>query len=153
MDRHDLVVSYSDGEGAKAGFGIAVWSSRCPNGPLAAFCEIPQSVRNLWDRRAGKEEYNDIFLIEAIGPLSILQTFPNIVKKSLWLHFIDNVAAQHSLIKGSSSIKSGDIVIGETWRRIQQLNAYAYFERVMSGSNPVDGLGRRRSSGPWKRVL
>ena len=101
-------------------------------------------MRNLWDRRAGKEEYNDIFLIEAIGPLSILETFANIVKDSLWLHFIDNVAAEHSLIKGSSSITSGDVVIGETWRRIQQLNAYAYFDRVMSESNPVDGLSRGR---------
>ena len=153
MEELDVVVSYSDGEGAKAGLGIAVWSSRCPDGPLAAFCEIPQSVRNLWDRRVGKEEYNDIFLIEAIGPLSILETYPNIVKNSLWLHFIDNVAAEHSLIKGSSSISSGDVVIGETWKRIQKLNAYAYFDRVMSESNPVDGLSRGRSSGPWKQVL
>ena len=152
MERLDLVVSYSDGEGAKAGLGIAVWSSRCPNGPLAAFCEIPQSVRNLWDRRAGKEEYNDIFLIEAIGPPSILETFPNIVKNSLWLHFIDNVAAEHSLIKGSSSIPSGDVVIAETWRRIQKLNTYAYFDRFMSESNPVDGLSRGRSIGPWRQV-
>ena len=83
MEKLDLVVSYSDGEGAKAGPGIAVWSSRCPDGLLAAFCETPQSVRNLWDRRAGKEEYNDTFLIEAIGPLSVLETFPKIDKDSL----------------------------------------------------------------------
>lgn len=149
----NLVVSYSDGEGARAGLGIAVWSARCPDGPLAAFCEIPVAIRNLWDRQAGLDEYNDIFLIEAIGPLAILETFPKIVKNSLWLHFIDNVAAQHSLIKGSSSIMSGDIVIGETWKRIQKLNAYAYFDRVMSESNPVDGLSRGRPCGPWKQVL
>ena len=59
----NLVVSYSDGGGAQAGLGIVVWSSRCPDGPLVAFCEILQYMRNLWDRRAGREEYNDIFLI------------------------------------------------------------------------------------------
>ena len=71
----------------------------------------------------------------------------------MWLHFIDNVAAEHSLIKGSSSITSGGVVVGETWDRIQKLNVYAFFDRVMSGSNPVDGLSRRRPHGPWKQVL
>ena len=120
---------------------------------MAAFCEFPKEVRDLWDRRVGLEEYNDIFLIEAIGPLAILETFPNIVKGSLWLHFIDNVASQHSLIKGSSSISSGDVVVGATWQKIQKLDVYAYFDRVESEANPVDGLSRGRTHGPWQRVL
>ena len=70
----DMVVSYSDGEGARAGLGIAVWSKRCPNGPLAAFCEIPRNIRELWGRRRGEDEFNDIYCIEAIGPLAILET-------------------------------------------------------------------------------
>ena len=69
------------------------------------------------------------------------------------MHFIDNIAAEHSLIKGSSSILSGDVVIGEAWRRIQRLNAYAYFDRVASEPTPVDGLSRGRPSGPWQQVL
>ena len=117
-----MVVSYSDEEGAKAGLGIAVWSTRCPDAPLAAFREIPKEVRDLWDRRAGLEAYIDIFLIEAIAPLAILETFPKIVNGSLWLHFIDNVASQHSLIKGSLSVSSGDVVVGATWQRIQKLS-------------------------------
>ena len=47
----ETVISYSDGEGAKAGLGIAVWSARCPAGPFAAFCEIPDRIRDLCDRR------------------------------------------------------------------------------------------------------
>ena len=93
------------------------------------------------------------FLIEAIGPLAILTTFPKILKGSLWLHYIDNVASEYSLVKGSSSIRSGDIVVGETWRMIQKLGIYAYFDRVASESNPVDGLSRGRSEGPWQRVV
>ena len=121
--------------------------------PFAAFTRVPDEIHRLWARRAGAGAYHDIFLIEAIGPLAILETFPKKVQDSLWLHFIDNVAAEHSLIKGSSSITSGDVVIGETWRRIHQLNVYAYFDRVMSESNPVDGLSRKRPDGSWKQVL
>jgi hypothetical protein len=85
--------------------------------------------------------------------LALLQTFPKILKNSLWLHFIDNEAAQHSLVKGSSSIACGDVVVGETWKRIQQLGIYPYFDRVESKANPVDGLSRGRSDGPWERVI
>ena len=80
--------------------------------------------------------------------MAILTTLPKILKGSLWLHYIDNVAAEYSLVKGSSSIQSGDVVVGETWRGIQRLNIYAYFDRVASESNLVDGLGRERSAGP-----
>ena len=80
-------------------------------------------------------------------------TFPNYVKDALWLHFIDNVAAEYALVKGSSSIRSGDVVVGETWRRIQKLNAAPYFDRVASESNPVDGLSRGRREGPWQRII
>ena len=69
------------------------------------------------------------------------------------MHYIDNVAAQYSLIKGSSSISCGDVVVGETWRRIQRLGVHAYFDRVELKANPVDGLSRGRSDGPWQQVL
>ena len=153
LDAMDVAVSYSDGEGDKAGLGVAVWSARCPGAPLAAFCEIPESIRRLWDsQREAEAQSSDIFLIEAIGPLVLLQTYPNILKNSLWLHFIDNEAAQHSLVKGSSSIACGDVVVGETWRKIQRLGIYPYFDRVESKANPVDGLSRGRAVGPWNHI-
>ena len=105
-----------------------------------------------WKREV-EAEYRDIFQIEAIGPLALLCTFPNLLKNSVWVHFIDNVAAEYALVKGSSSIKSGDVVIGETWRRIQKLNVAPYFDRVASSSNPVDGLSRGRREGPWQRIV
>ena len=88
----DTVVSYSDGEGSRAGVGIAVWSSRLPDGPLAAFLEVPEYIRILWDRGRTKD-HSDIFLIEAVGPLAVLETYPKIVRNCLWVHYIDNVAA------------------------------------------------------------
>ena len=46
----------------------------------------------------------------------------------------------------------GDVFVGETWRRIQHLAIYPYFDRVASKSI-VDGLSRGRSDGPWVQVL
>ena len=66
-EERDVTVSYSDGEGAKAGLGLAVWSSRCGETPFAAYCEIPEEIRQLWDKqREAEQEHRDIFLIEAI---------------------------------------------------------------------------------------
>ena len=148
----DTVVTYSDGEGADAGLGIALWSTRCPSGPMAAYCTIPESIRRLWDKQMS-DEYRDIFLIEAIGPLALLTTFPKLLKGTVWTHYIDNVGAEYSLVKGSSSTGAGDIVVGETWKRIAELDIIPYFDRVASESNPVDGLSRGRMQGPWQRVL
>ena len=43
--------------------------------------------------------------------------------------------------------------MGETWRKIAELDVIPYFDRVASESNPVDGLSRGRWGGPWKQVL
>ena len=146
------MVTYSDGEGANAGLGIALWSSRCARGPLAAYCETPEAIRRLWDKQKAAE-HRVIFLIEAVGPLALLTTFPKIMKGTVWTHYIDNVGAEYSLVKGSSSTNAGDIVVGETWRKISGLDISPYFDRVASESNPVDGLSRGRRHGPWEQVI
>ena len=75
------------------------------------------------------------------------------MKHSLWLHFIDNVAAHYALVRGSSSIRAGDVVVGETWRQVQSLGIFFYVYRVESEAKPVDGLRRGRPDGPWQRVV
>ena len=146
------VVSYSDGDGGEAGVGICVWAPHLKD-PLLAFCKVPPVVRDLWHRRAGNTDaYREITLIEAVGPLAVLCTFPRILKDSLWLHSIDNESAQYSLVNGSSSIMSADHVIGCTWERAARINAWPYFDRVASKSNPIDGVSRGRREGPWKRI-
>lgn len=74
-------------------------------------------------------------------------------EKSMLLHFIDNVAAQYSLVRGSSSITAGDVVVGETWRKVQALNTFFYVDRVESEANPADGLSRGKPDGSWQRVV
>ncbi len=91
------VVTYSDGEGSG---GVGVGLFRSGHTPLAAFTAVPACIRDAWQRskdRAGSK--TDIFLIEAIGPLLALFTWPNLLKDTWWLHLIDNQGSCYSLIK------------------------------------------------------
>ena len=65
------------------------------------------------------------------------------MRDSLWIHFIDNNSALGGLVKGSASVTQQDIIIGHTWSLIAQLRTSAWFDRVDSKSNPVDGLSRK----------
>ena len=144
-------MSYSDGEGGQAGVGVSIFSSLAPR-PRAAFATVPDVIRRLWARRAGTGVYHDIFLVEAIGPLLLLCTYPEILRGSAWVHYIDNTAAQHALVRGSSSISSGDHVVGATLEAAAKLDCWPYFDRVHTKSNLVDGLSRGDLNGVWDIV-
>ena len=106
----------------------------------------------MWTGLADLENARDIFQIEAVGPLLVLYNWGHLMINHLWIHFIDNSAAEASLVRGSSSSRLGDHVVGLTWMMIQRRLIWSYFDRVESKANPVDGLSRRKFSGPWERV-
>ena len=145
------VVSYSDGEGGSAGIGAALWHPHHPR-PLAAYAKVPVMIREQWRVIQSSVGFEDIFLVEALGPLLLLTAFPKILSQCLWIHFIDNSAAEASLIRGASSSDLGDHVVGLTWSLIQKRLLWTYFDRVGTKANPVDGLSRRRFGGPWEWV-
>jgi len=116
-------------------------ATQCP--PLALYCEVPQYLRDYWHSTSSSVVYTDIFLVEALGPLLLLLAFPKTFRNCMWLHCIDNEAAEASLIRGTSSKNHGDHVVGLTWALIQKLGIFAYFDGDSSKSNPVDGLSRR----------
>ena len=149
-----VVISYSDGEGT-GGVGVALWYSDTRR-PKAAFMVVPWLLRRLWALQTSKvfrgAEQRDIFEIEAIGPLLILDLWPELLKNCLWVHYIDNSAAQAALTRGSSSVESGDAIVSATWKRIVEIRCLPWFDRVESDSNPVDGLSRGRMMGPWREV-
>ena len=74
------------------------------------------------------------------------------MKDALWLHFIDNSAAEASLISGSSRLDAADHIVGMTWELAGRRRLWPFFDRVESKSNPADGLSRGIFQGPWNGV-
>ena len=153
LDQLDVTISYSDGEGSDAGVGVAIWSRRLQV-PEAGRMDIPSCIRTLWagQRRLQSGELYDIQEIEGIGPLLVLTTWPEVLRNSLWMHFIDNNGALSCLVKGSSSCMGTDTLVGLTWQKIGALEVLPWFDRVDTKSNPVDGLSRKVMTGPWQIV-
>ena len=123
------IVSYGDGEGSEAGVGVAFWENKTQV-VRAGVLRLPEEVRILWDRQKNSGRFNEIFEIEAVGPLVLLENFPDMFRGSLWLHFLDNAAALSNLVNGSSSVIQGDILIGATWGQIQRLQVFPWFDCV-----------------------
>ena len=90
--------------------------------------------------------------MEAIGPLLVLHNFGHLMRGKLWIHFCDNEAALATLVKGSSSVMSGEFVAAATHRLIGRWSIWPWFDRVDTGSNPVDKLSRGEMRGNWKLV-
>ena len=142
------MIIYSDGEGGDAGAGIAAWChERLGPIPLAGFIEVPDAIRCLWSIQKesywSEDEFHDIIEIEAYGPLLILCNWPWLLRDALWIPFIDNNGALGALVRGSSSVHEQDLIVGETWSLIAANRTLAWFDRVDSKSNPVDGLSRK----------
>jgi hypothetical protein len=146
-----VFLSYSDGEGEGAGVGVALW---CPDGTIVGgYIVVPAEVRETWSRAAVAGDHYDIFEIEAIGPALVLHNFEDYFSEdALWLHFIDNDAALATLVKGSSSVLSGEVITAYTHSRCSAIGLWSWFDRVASADNPVDGLSRGKMEGPWQLV-
>ena len=151
LSQVDVCVSYSDGEGAMGGVGIAVWIPNCQT--LAGYIQTPPELRAAWARPGRSEgDERDIYEVEAVGPLLVLHNFGHLMQNKLWIHFCDNEAALATLVKGSSSVLSGEYVAAATHRLIGKWSIWPWFDRVDTGSNPVDKLSRGDMAGDWRLV-
>ena len=97
---------------------------------------------------AGISDYKDIYLVEAIGPLLLLFTFPKVMRNALWIHYVDNESAEAYLVSGSSALEAADHITGLTWEECALRTLLLYFSRVESKANPVDKLSRGAKDGP-----
>ena len=98
------------------------------------------------------EGVRDIFAIEAVGPLLVLHNWGYRIRNYLWIHFIDNEGALAALAKGSSSVLSGEVIVGCTHELAARYGVIGWFDRVDAHSNPVDKLSRGKLQGPWQLV-
>ena len=111
---------------------------------------VPDVIRQLWSRQtASQPDHLDIFEIEAVGPLLVLHNFGHLMVGCLWLHFIDNDAALATLVRGSSSVMSGEFITSWTHGLVAKRNLWPWFDRVDTGSNPVDKCSRGVLGGDW----
>ena len=149
-ERLPLAISYSDGEGGMAGVGVALW--RPASETLAGYIRVPSDLREMWFTRGSLAEAKDIFQVEAVGPLLVLWNWGHLIKDHLWVHFIDNECALAALAKGSSSVLSGEVIVGLTHELAAEHGVVGWFDRVDSDSNPVDQLSRGVLQGPWRLV-
>ena len=96
-----VVITYSDGEGADAGVGVAIWSHGLSR-PQAGRLLVPDAVRRAWSsaRPLPGDPFYDIQEVEGIGPLIALTTWRDLLTDALWLHFIDNNGALSCLCQG-----------------------------------------------------
>ena len=115
--------------------------------------KLPSDVRAVWSRASSAGEAYDIFEIEAVGPALVLANFGHLIKHgALWIHYIDNEAALATMVKGSSSVLSGEVITSYTHSLIAKMGLWCWFDRVASADNPVDQLSRGKMDGPWELV-
>ena len=115
---------------------------------------IPDDLRTQWDDKRKGNRFNDIYEVEAVGPLLVLANFGVDFVDCLWHHFVDNSGALSSLVRGGSSVESGDHSTGLTWSHIVGVGCMLWFDRVHSASNPtMTFLGSGcRAPGLWRRT-
>ena len=122
----------SDGEGTGS-VAAAIWSPLAPGGvhqPRWFQIDLPPSVLEAWSQSTDLEPQRHINKIEAIVPAICLCTWPNLIRGSLWLHFIDNDGALACLVSGCSRNSSLSAVVDYTWAQIPALGCWPWFERV-----------------------
>ena len=113
METRRVMISCGDGEGSHAQVGIALWAQG-QKMARAGIVRIPDDLCTHWDSKRKGNRYNDIFEVEAVGPLLVLANFGVDLVDCLWLHFVDNSATLSSLVRGGSSVESGDHITGIT---------------------------------------
>ena len=100
---------------------------------IAGYIQLPMEVRSVWSRTAVSGNHYDSYEIEAVGPALILHNFGSLFEpNALWVHYIDNANALATLVKGSSSVLSAQVITASTHSKIPEMNLWAWFDRVAS---------------------
>ena len=102
--------------------------------------DFPPSVLEAWSQSTDLEPQRHINKIEAIVPAICLCTWPNLIRGSLWLHFIDNDGALSCLVSGCSRNSSLSAVVDYTWAQIPAPGLLAAVRK-----SPLRMQHRRRS--------
>jgi len=104
----------------------------------AQFSEvIPLDVIEQWLHRE-----TQIFMVELIATVLVLETFRHYLKDKYVLLFVDAEAAEGALVKGYSSRTDVSLLVGRFWDLAQELNCSIYIDRVPTDANCSDAPSR-----------
>lgn len=132
-----LVVTISDGEGT-GNVAVGLWDlSDQLLRPRVTTARVPELLLDKWRRHS----QNAIAPIEAVGPLLALATWPHLAHK-LWIHFIDNMTAKDSLIRGHSYNGELNELMHATWRAVRARDLRLWVDWVSTNDNPIDKASR-----------
>ena len=148
--RLPLHITITDGEGT-GWVGLLYLRPRQQDWvPEATRVRLPDAWRKTWQQ----DKTTDINEIEAASAPIALATWPTLAD-GLWLHFVDNTSAQHTLARGSSRVTSLNRIANHTWATCAERHLLLWTERVATGDNPTDGLSRGTDAThgeAWKSV-
>ena len=123
-------LAYTDGQGE--GWIAAVIFPRPPFKPAYTAMQLPEDLCRLFAPR------NPIEQIETAAVLLLMEVFFEELKDTDVRLFVDNIAAQGSLIRGFSRSFSQALLCGAVWTRIARARVGLWVDRVESKANVAD---------------
>ena len=88
-----------------------------------------------------------IYDIEAVGPLVLLENFPDQFRGSLWLHFLEQCG---SIVNLGQWIDIRHPRGHPDWRYVEPNTAFAWLSHGLTVWKTVVGLSRGQLDGPWR---
>ena len=115
-----FVITMSDGEGTGS-VAAAIWSPLAPGGvhqPRWFQVDLHNPYLQLGLKVRISSPRDTSTRLRPLFPAICLTTWPDLIRGSLWLHFIDNDGAQSCLVSGCSRNSSLSDVVDYTWAQI-----------------------------------
>ena len=112
--------------------------------PQALIYDVPEEVRALWGT-------GDVVINQAelhAGPL-VATSMPEILRQREVIWFIDNSAAETSMVKAGSPTATMCTLALVCTAALAGLGARTWFEHVPSADNPADPLSRKGKEDAW----
>jgi len=118
--------------------GAVLFSPR-RQGPLYFGFKIPAEWCRLWNQCSGDQV---VAQSELFPCLVARLTWPELLRGSRLISFLDSNPARFALIKGFSPVVSCSGIVSRLWREEAALGISSWFERVPGPSNVADAVSR-----------
>ena len=130
-----------EGEGSEVEAGLGAVLVDPVNDLAECFgCWLSKPYVDLMRRMIGGDQI--VCQAELIPAWASRVLWAPVLKGRRVLHFVDNDAARHGLVRGYSPSVASAAILGEVWAMGLENGSLSYFDRVASKSNLADGPSR-----------